>query len=167
VLKEEGLRSAEWNWGAPQEGGSRSRACNPGAPKEGGGEGGGGGGGLQSAERNGGEPIQSEEHWWDWAVLMPAEERWQGVGKDCGMHYRSASGNWRAPIAGWGTREKGYRVQNRIEERRERRNRLRNEIEESQPRLRSFVKDWEVPILMELHRRAGGYEAAPDVQFMV
>jgi len=41
----------------------------------------------------------------------------KGWGKECGMHYRSAGGNGRAPILGRGAQIGGSRVRNGIEER--------------------------------------------------
>jgi len=92
-LELKGLRGAEWNWGEPKESGLRSVESNWEAPTD---------GGLSSSERNPGEPIQTEEHRWNWGVVIPEEERRTRVGKECVMHDRSAGGKWRAPILGWG-----------------------------------------------------------------
>jgi len=91
-----GSRSAEWNWGAPKEGG------------------------LQSVEWYRGEPIKAEQST-DGIEEYLSQRRSadMGWGKECGMHYRSASGYWEAPIPGWGVWTGGSRVWNGIEERRE------------------------------------------------
>ena len=132
VPKEPGLRGGEWNWGAPTEGG------------------------LRSTEWNNAEPIHTEKHWWDWGVLIQADEHQKRVGKGYGMHYRSPGGNWRASILGWGACIREYKVLNGIEKCWERRNWLLNEIEEVESRLRSSDENWGAPVLVEFHCRGGG-----------
>jgi len=50
-------------------------------------------GGLRSVECSRGEPILAAEHRWDWGVLIPEEERQNGVDKKCGMSYKRSGGN--------------------------------------------------------------------------
>jgi len=75
------------------------------------------------------------------------------LGQECGMHYRSAGGNWTAPIVGWGAQKGGYRVRNGTEEQWESWNWPLNEIDEVQSRLRSSDKNWGAPIPLLMHRR--------------
>ena len=98
------------------------------------------------------EESQSR-HRWDWEMVIPEEEEmvW---GKECGMNYSSAGGNWRAPIQGWGARIEGLEYGTRMLSA-GRRNWLQYEIDKVQSRLRSSNEDWGVPILVELHRRGG------------
>jgi len=131
--KRGGCRSAEWNWGAPKDGG------------------------LRSAEWNRGKSIQAERST-DGIEECLSQRRSakKGWREECGMHYRSAGGNWRAPIPARGTQiggglecGMGYRSA-------ERRNWLWNQIGEVQSRLRSSDKDWGAHILVELCHRGGG-----------
>jgi len=81
-----GCRSADWNWGAPKEGGLWCEEWNR-------------------------EPIQAERSTDGIEECLSQRRRaakWWG--KECGMHHRSAGGNWRAPIPGWGARIGASRV---------------------------------------------------------
>jgi len=75
-----GFRSGEWKWGAPKQEGVGVRN----EIKE-----------SQSRQRStdGIEECLSQR--------TSAEKGW---GKECGLHYRSAGGNWGAPIPGLGAR---------------------------------------------------------------